>query len=64
VSAALDATLLGNPFGHLETDDDSPTLIWERPLFFGERVGPYPADKPLPGRVSSAVGSTERTRAL
>lgn len=47
---------------HLRVDDDDPTLLWERPVFFGDPVGPYPADRPLPPRVAVVVGSTDATR--
>lgn len=43
-----------------DDDERAPTIPYIAPVFFGQRVGPFPADQPLPAHV--VVGSTDATR--
>lgn len=36
------------PGRYVHTWDEDETLIWERPVFMGESVPPFAADRPLP----------------
>lgn len=56
-----DTTLPFDDFAHLLADDDEPTRVWERAVFFGEPVRPHAADRPLPD-VSRVLRVAEPTR--